>query len=192
MRIETKLEELGLVLPEPAKPPPGIKLPFAWARVVGDRAYLSGHGPLNPDGSPACPFGKVGAEISPEEGYKAARAAALAMLASLKVYLDDLDRVSGWLMVNGLVNATPGFGGTTNVVNGSSDLILKLYGLEAGMHAGTATGVSSLPLTCRQNLVRGRVELTFSGAKRLHLPVQPGVDFASYSARQPRHGFDFL
>lgn len=146
MKIETKLEELGLVLPEPAKPPPGIELPFAWARVVGDRAYLSGHGPLNPDGSPAGPFGKVGAEISPEEGYKAARAAVLAMLASLKVYLDDLDRVSGWLMVNGFVNATLGFGGTTNVVNGFSNLILELYGLEAGMHARTAIGVSSLPL----------------------------------------------
>jgi enamine deaminase RidA (YjgF/YER057c/UK114 family) len=64
------------------------------------------------------------------------------MLASLKVYLDDLDRVSGWLMVN----ATPDFGGTTNVVNGFSDLILELYGLEAGMHARTAIGVSSLPL----------------------------------------------
>ncbi|HVF02101.1 MAG TPA: RidA family protein [Rubrobacteraceae bacterium] len=84
--------------------------------------------------------------MSPEEGYKAARAAVLAMLASLKVYLDDLDRVSSWLMVNGLVNATPGFGGTTNAVNGFSDLILELYGLEAGMHARTAIGVSSLPL----------------------------------------------
>jgi len=68
------------------------------------------------------------------------------MLASLKVYLDDLDRVSGWLMVNGLVNATPGFGGTTNVVNGFSNLILELYGLEASMHARTAMGISSLPL----------------------------------------------
>ena len=64
------------------------------------------------------------------------------MLASLKVYLDDLDRVSDWRMVN----ATPSFGGATNVVNGFSDLILELYGLEAGMHARTAIGVSSLPL----------------------------------------------
>src|SRR5918994_5817684 len=71
MRIEARLEEVGLALPEPVKPAPGIELSFAWIRVRGNRAYVSG--PLNPDGSIAGPFGKVGVELSLEQGYEAAR-----------------------------------------------------------------------------------------------------------------------
>lgn len=67
MRIEQRLQELGLVLPLPVKVPPGLEIPFAWVRLHGDRAYVSGHGPLNPDGSPAGPFGRVGAEVSQNE-----------------------------------------------------------------------------------------------------------------------------
>jgi hypothetical protein len=77
MLIEARLEELGLALPEPAKPPPGIELSFERVRLRGSRAYVSGHGPLNPDGSIAGPFGKVGAKVSPEEGYEAGRLTAL-------------------------------------------------------------------------------------------------------------------
>ncbi|MDP9454596.1 MAG: hypothetical protein CYG60_01750 [Actinobacteria bacterium] len=146
MRVEEKLGEMGLVLPAPPKVPQGVRLPFAWARVRGDRAYVSGHGPLGADGSLSGPFGKVGADVSPEEGYKAARMAALSVLSSLKRELGDLDRVSAWLIVHGLVNAAPDFGGTAGVMNGFSDLILELYGPEAGMHARTAPGVSTLPL----------------------------------------------
>ncbi len=146
MRVEAKLEELELALPGPMQLPPGVRLPFAWVRVRGDRAYVSGHGPLNPDGSLSGPFGKVGAEVSPEEGYEAARGAALSVLGSLKRELGDLDRVSAWLMVHGLVNAAPDFGGTAGVINGFSDLILDLYGPEAGMHARMAPGVATLPL----------------------------------------------
>ena len=146
MRVEEKLGEMGLVLPAPPKIPQGVRLPFAWVRVRGSRAYVSGHGPLGADGSLSGPFGKVGAEVSPEEGYEAARMAGLSVLSSLKRELGDLDRVSAWLMVHGLVNATPGFGGTAGVVNGFSDLILALYGPEAGMHARTAPGVATLPL----------------------------------------------
>jgi enamine deaminase RidA (YjgF/YER057c/UK114 family) len=146
MRIEAKLEELGLALPEPIKLPPGVKLSFAWVRVHGNRAYVSGHGPLNPDGSIAGPLGKVGAEVSPEEGYQAARLTALSVLSSLKRELGDLDRVTAWLMVYGLVNAVPDFTQTTNVINGFSDLILELYGPEAGMHARMAPGMATLPL----------------------------------------------
>lgn len=146
MRVEAKLEELGLRLPAPIKPLPEVQLSFAWVRIRGDRAYASGHGPLNLDGSPAGPFGKVGAEVSPEEGYEAARLAALAMLGSLKRELGDLDRVAAWLTVTGMVNAVPDFGETTNVINGFSDLIFELYGPEVGMHARTAPGVATLPL----------------------------------------------
>jgi enamine deaminase RidA (YjgF/YER057c/UK114 family) len=84
MKVEAKLEELGLVLPEPIKVPHGLMLPFAWVRVRGDRAYVSGHVPVNPDGSFAGPSGKVGAEVSEEQGYEAARLTALSILGDLK------------------------------------------------------------------------------------------------------------
>ena len=83
MRIEARLRELGLVLPEPVKPPPGVRLPFAPVRVIGDRALVSGHGPQHPDGSIAGPFGKVGADVTIEQGYQAARLTALSMRAAL-------------------------------------------------------------------------------------------------------------
>jgi hypothetical protein len=107
MRVEAKLEELGLTLPEASKPPPGVQLSFAWVRVHHDRAYVAGQGPLNPDGSIAEPLGKVGVDLTPEQGYEAARSSALTVLSSLKRELGDLDRVTAWLMVYGLVNADP-------------------------------------------------------------------------------------
>ncbi len=145
MQIEAKLEALGLVLPEATKPPPGVQLPFSWVRVRGNRAFVSGHGPVNQDGSFAPPFGKVGAEVSPEEAYKAARLTALAMLASLKRELGDLDRVAAWLRVFGMVNTAPGFNRMPGVINGFSDLIIELYGPEVGNHARAAIGVAELP-----------------------------------------------
>jgi enamine deaminase RidA (YjgF/YER057c/UK114 family) len=146
MRVEAKLDELGLVLPEPPKIPPEMQVSFAWVRVHQDRAYVAGHGPQNPDGSVAHPLGKVGGEVSPEEGYQAARLTALSILASLRRELGDLDRVTAWLMAYSFVNAAPGFILTTNVINGFSDLIVELYGLEAGTHARTAPGMATLPL----------------------------------------------
>jgi enamine deaminase RidA (YjgF/YER057c/UK114 family) len=107
MRVEAKLEELGLVLPEPMRMPEGLRMPFSWVRVRANRAYVSGHVALNPDGSIAGPLGKVGAEVSAEEGYESARLVALAHLASLKRALGDLDRVSAWLRVFAMVNVAP-------------------------------------------------------------------------------------
>jgi enamine deaminase RidA (YjgF/YER057c/UK114 family) len=143
--VEAKLEELGLVLPDPAQTPPGVRLPFAFARVAGSRVYIAGHGPQAPDGSFAPPFGKVGAEVSPEEGYEAARLTALSILGTLKRELGDLDRVTGWLRVFGMVNSAPGFTGQPSVINGFSDLILELYGPEAGRHVRSAVGMAELP-----------------------------------------------
>ena len=125
---------------------PGLRLPFSWVWVRGDRAYVSGHAPLNPDGSVARPLGKVGAEVSPEQGYEAARLKALAMLASLRRELGDLDRVTAWLRVFGMVNSAPGFAEQPNVINGFSDLILEVYGPEAGDQARSAVGMAELPL----------------------------------------------
>ena len=121
-------------------------LPFSWVRVRGDRAYVSGHVSLNPGGSPAGPTGKVGAEVSEEQGYEAARLTRLGMLASLKRELGDLDRVSAWLRVFGMVNSAPGFGRQPNAINGFSDLILGLYGSKVGDHARSAVGMAGMPL----------------------------------------------
>ena len=146
MRIEAKLQELGLVLPEAMQAPGAPRLPFAPVRMRGNRAYLSGAGPLAPDGSLAEPLGKVGAEVTLEEGYQAARLVALAHLASLKRALGDLDRVTAWLRVFGMVNVAPGFTRMPAVINGFSDLILDLWGPVAGAHARSAIGVAALPL----------------------------------------------
>jgi enamine deaminase RidA (YjgF/YER057c/UK114 family) len=146
MKIEQRLAELGLQLPPPAVTPPGIKLSFAWVRLAGSRAFVSGHGALAPDGTLAGPFGKVPSEVSLEAAQQSARATALSVLGSLQRALGDLDRVTAWLMVQGMVNADPGYPQTTNVINGFSDLILELYGQEAGEHARTAVGMTALPL----------------------------------------------
>jgi len=77
MEIEARLQQFGLALPGPITPPPGVRLPFAFVRVRGNRALVSGHGPQNPDGSLALPLGKLGRELGVEEGYRAARLTAL-------------------------------------------------------------------------------------------------------------------
>jgi enamine deaminase RidA (YjgF/YER057c/UK114 family) len=145
VEIEKRLEALGLVLPEPMKGPPGARLPFVNVRVWDGRAYVAGHAPLNSDGAIAEPRGKVGAEVSLDQGYVAARQTALAILGSLKRELGDLDRVAAWLRVFGMVNVAPGFNQPPAVINGFSDLILELYGEEAGRHARSAVGMAVLP-----------------------------------------------
>ena len=145
MRVEARLEELGLLLPPPVQTPPGVRLPFAFAHIAGGRVYISGHGPQAPDGTFALPLGKVGAEVSVEEGYEAAKLTALSILGTLKRELGDLDRVTGWLRVFGMVNSAPGFIEQPSVINGFSDLILELYGPEAGRHTRSAVGLAELP-----------------------------------------------
>jgi enamine deaminase RidA (YjgF/YER057c/UK114 family) len=146
MRIEQRLVELGLELPAPMETPAGLVLPFPWVRLWEGRAFVSGHGPLLPDGSLWAARGKVGADLTEDEAYVAAAATALAILASLKRALGDLDRVTAWLRVFGMVNTAPGFNRTPAVINGCSDLITDLWGAEAGAHARSAIGVAELPL----------------------------------------------
>jgi hypothetical protein len=143
--IESKLAALGLVLPPPATPPPGVVLPFAFVRLVGNRALISGHGPQDADGSFARPLGKVGADLTVEQGYHAARLIGLSILGSLKRALGDLDRVRAWTRVFGMVNSAPGFTMQPSVINGFSDLILMLYGPERGAHSRSAVGMAELP-----------------------------------------------
>ena len=143
--VETKIKELGLVLPQPLKIPAGMRLPFAWNRVRGTHAYISGHPPQNPDGSIAEPLGKVGAELTLEEGYHAARLTALSMLSSLKRELGNLNRIAAWLKVFGMVNTAPSFRDQPNVINGFSDLILEVFGSDRGNHTRSAVGMAELP-----------------------------------------------
>ena len=161
MHIEARLEALGLKLPA-ATNVAGVRLPFAFVRIRGNKAYISGHGPLNPDGSVAQWSGKVGAGVSVEEGYQAARSVGLAMLASLKRELGDLDRVVAWLKVHGMVNAAPDFTQHPAVINGFSDLLLELYGPEAGQHARSAVGMASLPFGMPVE-IEAEVEITNQG-----------------------------
>jgi hypothetical protein len=145
MQIEAKLQSMNLTLPEPTRAPQGVRLPFAFVRIRDTRAYISGHGPTAPDGSIAGPFSKVGADVSLEEANLAAQSAALSVLATLKHELGDLDRVTAWLRVFGMVNSAPDFVQQPAVINGFSDLILNLYGPDAGSHARSAVGLASLP-----------------------------------------------
>ncbi|HEX6039179.1 RidA family protein [Longimicrobium sp.] len=145
MRIEDRLRELGLVLPEPFQSPTGQPYPFRWVRVRGNRAYVSGQLPLAPDGSLAQPLGKVGAEVTPEQGRQAARLAALAAFAGLRRELGDLDRVTAWLRVFGMVNVAPGFTQVAGVVNGFSELLIDVFGPDVGAHARSAVGMAELP-----------------------------------------------
>ncbi|HYN88846.1 MAG TPA: RidA family protein [Ardenticatenaceae bacterium] len=143
--VEGRLQELGLVLPPPIMVPAGVRIPFTFVRIRGNRAYISGHGPQNPDGTLAAPFGKVGIDLSVEEGYHAARLIALSVLGSLQRELGDLNRVTAWLRVFGMVNSAPGFTRQPEVINGFSDLILALYGPNRGQHARSAVGMAELP-----------------------------------------------
>ena len=143
--IEERLRAMGLALPAPLSLPPGARLPFPWVRVHGKRVFVSGHGPQNPDGSLAGPLGKVGREVSAEQAQESARRVALSILGSLKRELGELDRVTAWLRVFGMVNSAPGFDRQPSVINGFTELILELYGPERGAHARSAVGMAELP-----------------------------------------------
>ena len=144
-RIEAKLAALGLVLPPQLVPPGGAALPFRFVHLRGNRALISGHGPLAADGTVAQPLGKVGRDLTLEQDYSAARLTDLAILGSLQRALGDLDRITAWGRIFGMVNSAPGFDRQPAVINGFSDLILELFGPEVGAHARSAVGMAELP-----------------------------------------------
>lgn len=143
--IEQRLAQLGYTLPAHIQPPTGVHLPFPFVQIHGTRVLISGHGPLNADGSLAHPLGKVGSDLTVEQGYKAAELTGLAILASLQRALGDLDRVKSWTRIFGMVNSAPGFQQQPAVINGFSQLILEIYGLEQGKHTRSAVGMAELP-----------------------------------------------
>jgi enamine deaminase RidA (YjgF/YER057c/UK114 family) len=144
-RIEDKLAAKGFALPPQLQPPPGVVLPFRFVRISGTRAWIAGHGPQDATGAIAKPLGKVGAELTIEQGYEAARLTGLAVLGSLKRALGDLDRIAAWTRVFGMVNSAPGFDRQPAVINGFSDLVLELFGPDVGAHARSAVGMAELP-----------------------------------------------
>ncbi len=139
MTVQHKLDEMGLSLPAPLEPPGTFEL----VTVHRGLAYIAGHGPF--DGSTLLVQGRIGDDLTLDEGYDAARLTALSMLASLKRELGDLDRVTRWLRAVGYVHCTPGFGQNSAVTNGFSDLIVELWG-DAGRHARSSPGQGPSPL----------------------------------------------
>lgn len=147
-QIEARLQERGLVLPKPMRVPTGLALPFSWVKVVDHRAVLSGHLPLNTDGSVHEVKGKVGANVTVAQGYEAARLCALSMLGTLKRELGRLDRITNWVKVLGMVNTASGFNDTTLVINGCSELLIDIFGDQVGSHTRSAVGFAEIPLDC--------------------------------------------
>lgn len=156
--IEARLKALGLVLPPAMILPAGVTLPFEFVHIQGNRVLISGHGPQNPDGSIAHPLGKVGREVTLEQGYTAARLTAVSMLGSLQRALGDLDRVRSWTRLFGMVNSAPGFNAQPSVINGASELLLELYGPARGRHARSAVGMAELPFNIPVE-IEGELEL---------------------------------
>lgn len=143
--IRERLADLDLRLPPALVVPEGVVLPFDVVRVIGDRAIVSGHGPQGSDGSPTGPFGRVGDDVSVDQAYRAARLTALSILGSLERTLGDLDRITAWGRVFGMVRSTPDFHRQPAVINGFSDVILDVFGPTVGAHARSAVSVASLP-----------------------------------------------
>jgi enamine deaminase RidA (YjgF/YER057c/UK114 family) len=139
MSADAKLVELKLELP-PAPKAMGVYKPVV---VVGNLAYVSGHGPLKSDGTLMA--GKVGSEVDQQFGYDAARQTGLAILATLKQGLGNLDRVKRVIKTLGMVNCPPEFTNHPAVINGCSELFAQVWGTENGVGARSAVGMGSLP-----------------------------------------------
>jgi enamine deaminase RidA (YjgF/YER057c/UK114 family) len=135
--IAERMRELGIELPS-VFPPAGNYLGCV---IDGRIVYVGGHGPI--DGATII-RGKVGAEISVEQGRKAARMTALSILATLQTELGDLDRIERVIKVFGMVNVAPGFNQTPAVIDGCSDLLVEIFG-DAGRHTRSAVGMAELP-----------------------------------------------
>ncbi len=131
--IEKKLEEFGILLALPGKP----DAPILFAKQADNLLYISGHGSRMK--------GKVGENLTVEDGYAAAREAAIRCIATMKKYLGDLDRVKNIIKVFGMVNSAPDFTQQPAVINGASELLIAVFGTDAGYHARSAVGMASLP-----------------------------------------------
>ncbi len=139
--IEQTLTKMGITLTVPAKPLGN----YVKAVRTGNLVFLAGHLPTRPGGTPIA--GKLGKDLTVEQGYDAARQATISLLSTLKGELGDLSRVRRIVKVTGFVNAAPDFLDQPGVINGCSDLLVALFG-ERGKHARSVVGVAALPLNC--------------------------------------------
>ncbi len=139
MGADARIDELKLELP-PAPKPGGVYAPIV---IVERVVYVSGHGPIRPDGTMFT--GKVGGDVTEEESYLAARQVGLTMLATLRRELGSLDRIVRVVKVLGMVNAVPDFARHPQVINGFSNLMVEIWGETNGRGARSAVGMGSLP-----------------------------------------------
>ena len=140
-QVEIRLKELGLSLPEPLVLPS----PNRTSGVqVKNLLYLSGHGAALLEDDTVMRRGKLGADVSQEEGYRTARALALKMLATVKHHVGDLDRVERVIKVLGMINAVPEFETHNKVLDGASDLFYEVFGPDIGCHGRSSVGVGGL------------------------------------------------
>lgn len=136
---EARLSAMGVTLPEPSAPVAN----YVKAVRTGNLVFLSGHGPYRSDGTLVT--GKLGRDLTLDEGYEAARLTGISLLASLKQELGDLGRVRRIVKVLGMVNSDPSFTDQPKVIDGCSDLLVEVFG-ERGRHARAAVGMASLPV----------------------------------------------
>lgn len=138
MKIQEKLKELGIQLPPPSRPMANYEM----SARIGNALYSSGAGYMK-DGKPAI-TGKLGEDVSMEQGYHAARGTALQLLSNLQDELGSLDKIKSFVKILGFVNSTDDFIRQPEVINGASDIIIEVFG-DKGKHARSAVGVNTLP-----------------------------------------------
>jgi enamine deaminase RidA (YjgF/YER057c/UK114 family) len=141
MGAEARIKELNITLPQPSTPVAN----YVGAVRSGNLLFVAGHGPIRRDGQPSA-RGKVGRELSVEQGYQVAREVGLNLLATTRAALGSLDRVKRVVKVLGMVNSVDGFGDQPKVINGFSDLMVQVFGEPMGKHARSAVGMAELPM----------------------------------------------
>ncbi len=141
MSAEARLKDKGITLPTPTTPLAN----YVGAVQTGNLLFLSGHGPLRPHGAFTY-VGKLGRDLTVEQGYQAAREVGLNLLATTRAALGNLDRVKRVVKVLGMVHSADGFGDQPKVINGFSDLMVEVFGETIGKHARSAVGMAGLPM----------------------------------------------
>ena len=141
MGAEAKLKALNIELPQRSAPLAN----YVGAVRLGNGLFVSGHIPLGPDGKPIA-VGKLGRDVSLEQGYDLARHVGLMLLGVVRSSVGDLDKVKRVVKVMGLINCTEDFTQQPKVLNGFSDLMVEVFGEDIGRHARSAVGVAALPM----------------------------------------------
>jgi enamine deaminase RidA (YjgF/YER057c/UK114 family) len=141
MGAEARLKELNITLPQPATPMAN----YVGAVRSGQLLFVAGHGPIRHEGK-GMARGKLGRDLTTEEGYQVAREVGLNLLATVRANLGSLDRVKRIVKVLGMVRSAEGFGDQPKVINGFSDLMVEVFGEAIGKHARSAVGMAELPV----------------------------------------------